>query len=367
MNNLPEIKQKTLDIYQIILDKTRHMTSIEVNKEEIRKISNDIYETYFKAEHLNFVVDMSGHNKGRYDNRTLQDIMENEEYETISERLFDGFKFSILLCVESCIKFVNQLKDCKQSEEHLIHNLNYTLYEPFEGPSVNCFQCGKTSRLQVNGNKFNLITDRPYLSKLKGQQPCEYPNGLGAYSYFLDIPSGKFVIGNKLIQLLPDEILEAGLHERYLLEKIGDYTLNDSGFSRKLSHEYWNEHKIAYITMGNSNPSAFLTKDTQQVIIKSENRFVSDGSDDDIEDDCDNYTDNEVLKGRIDTDLWAVCAMDYDYFVELSKNEKKDPAKMLKKMNAFIIEVPAGQYEIEYLGELRKFAHEPHAVFKKVE
>lgn len=147
------------------------------------------------------------------------------------------------------------------------------------------------------------------------------------------------------------------------MEKIGDYTLGSSNYSTKLTQEYWNDNNVVYIFTGNSNPSAFWNAKENNITIKAESRYICHGAESDDES---NYTDDEELKGFIDTDLWAVCAMDYDFFVSCCKAKNIDVEQTIKEHNAFMIDVPSGEYEIQYLSSVRQKYYDPHAVFKKV-
>jgi len=358
-----EISPLTFEIYNYIKQKTDHLTTVDESSPIIQALAEEIYETHIKTSHLNLIVDAGGHNKGHYDNRTLQDIIDNDQYERISNILFDSSIFTVLLCIEKCITFKNGLEKYIDTEEKLIEYLEHSLYKPFDSPTFNCYECGQTYRLHVNSNRLSLDREIAYRKKPKGQDPCEFPHGVGAYSYIINIPSGRFVLANKLVQVVADSVFDKGRNGNFLLEKTGDYTLGDSNYLTKLNQEYWNDNNVIYIFTGNSNPSAFWNEKENSVTIKAESRYICDGAD---RDDEPNYTADEILKGFIDTDLWAVCAMDYDYFVTCCNAKGMDVEQTLKQHDAFMIDVPAGAYEIQYLGSVRQKYYEPHAIFKKV-
>lgn len=61
-----------------------------------------------------------------------------------------------------------------------------------------------------------------------------------------------------------------------------------------------------------------------------------------------NYTDDKNYQGRIDTKIWAVCAMDYNTFTKQCEKNNIDIESFIHKNECIIIDVQKNStYEIK--------------------
>lgn len=300
----------------------------EADVHHLEKEESEFFDTYFKSTLMTKKVDLQGHHMGVYDGHTLQEIKDTMEYDYLVERYCDQIKFSI------SYKFFGEILKNKEAlkndvdnviQEKIIQEFIKTLEASFLTVEHYCFVCGVTTRSSYNNGLFtSVVSDDSRMGKFAGHQPCKLPKGLAEYSYNVNIPSGKLLFANDLRELFPD--LSRFEVNTYITEKSGYNNNVNSDLGVMYSQEFWNNHGMIYVQVGNTSPHVFQDTVTQNIEVKFDSVYKPQERDDELKfndsDDEDedgedpdyvkNYTATEKDLGYICTDLWAVCAIDHD-------------------------------------------------------
>jgi hypothetical protein len=178
-----------------------------------------------------------------------------------------------------------------------------------------CFECGKEYQFIRKGDT------------LVAHEECSHPGGLEAYSCTLSVPSGRIVFENDLRSLV--DIDQTNFHRTAL--------------GRKKEAEAFAEKEIMYSFVGNTCPDIFETKD--EIIVSNGVCNPDDfGPDEKIPSPMPFEADIIKKHGNICTNLWAVCAMDYDLFLQKCLEQKKDP----EFFNIIVVDVEPGVYSFTH-------------------
>lgn len=309
-----------------------------------------IFNEFFKEECFSSIINLSGHCKGIYDNRSLLEISKEKYQEEFVYRISNIYKIAIGSCFRRLID-----KKLETTDEELLDKIQNDISFPVSSPEVYCFECGCSCNIYKNEKGFNLFADYEKLDNKPSQQPCKFPNGVSEQHYSIHVPSGKLLFSNNLKILFPQENNRAC--QEYIIEKSGYYNNINSDYGTSLSHEFWNNLGLMYLSVGNSSPSVFRSKD--KIIIKPESYCTEKGRE------VKNHKKNEILEGYICTDLWAVCAMDYDLFIEKCKENGIDHKDFIISKRCIVIDnLEAGYYKICDFSTTRKHRKDVYATIE---
>lgn len=309
-------------------DESRKKSEIS---DKIREIGAAIVESLLTVFQDEISVDLRGHNKikesynlGASD---LGALRRKISIFSICHRL--GFMVGVNTSI------LPKGIDSKIEPIHLIE----AIYQLFDidnedglivGPDdMQCNCCGDELRplLDINTLKISLHPTLDYkdLHTERKVQPraCPYPNGVGLYSGKIKTPSKKLVIANDLRSILKEVDLDK---DDYISAKFNGYTtISACQLANVYNTEFYsNHHNMMYVQCGSGGVSLFQDKTTNSIQAKPEYIFSSDKLED-----VKNSKPNEENVGYVDFSLWAMCAMDYDEFVELCKS--KDGSRTIEE------------------------------------
>ena len=329
---------KDLD-YSVIF-KAAHTLMIDVDpvkaEEDVHHLDKEqdvFFDTYFKECFMTKKVNLQGHHMGVYDGLTLQEIKDTMEYDYLVERYADQIKFSISYTLfGEILKHKEELNNDVDNviQEKIIQEFIKTLEASFLTVDHYCFVCGVTTKSSYKNGLFtSVVSEDSRMGKFAGHKPCNLPKGLDEYTYKLNIPSGKLLFANDLRELFPEfSRFEA---DKYITEKSGYQNGINSELGVMYTQEFWNNHGMIYVQVGNTSPHVFQDSITKNIQVKFESIYTPQEGDEVIEVDEDsdddpdyikNYTATEKDLGYICTDLWAVCAIDHDLMKALCKKHK---------------------------------------------
>lgn len=289
-----------------------------------------LFNKHFHDKFMTMTVNIGGHSKGKYDKKTTSEINEMPYEQHFVERLKKIFIYSLSVLIRDIL-------ENKNTKERILDSFEFNLEFPVSNPSNYCFSCGCTTQIYFNGNEFNMYSKHMENDNKPSQNKCKFPKGVGVDTLHMHFNSGKIVVANDLRSLFKGDIDE----DDYITKKSGYYNSINSDYGVQLNSRYWAEKGLVYLQVGNSSPRIFVKKDGV-ITFKSEYTYNRK-----TDKETKNYTSDETLKGYVCTDLWAVCAIDYDLFISLCKEQEIAPEKFLKERDCTVLDsLPKGIYKI---------------------
>lgn len=179
-----------------------------------------------------------------------------------------------------------------------------------------CHCCAKRYSLKADLDTF--IMEPLSIDPFK---TCAMPEGISNQKYTFNVKSGKLIFANDFRSLFKENNFS-----EWSLNKTGQVQTVNTGYGSTLHTQYQMERGVIFICTGNSSPSVQINNDKNSIVIACEEK------------------EGYKLAESICTDLWAVQGLDYDHFLELCKD--LDVEDTISELDAFIISVEAGEYEI---------------------
>lgn len=290
--------------------------------------SDELFIKYFSEEYESLLINLSGHCYGQYDNKTIQQLI-NEQSNFPVNRIKEIYTGSLEWAIVDLIKGI--------SKETVLEDFKYGLTGPLRMPEIYCHCCGASSKLYRHENILNLKSFSEKMNSFLQQQPCKFPLGLDHFSHVLNIESGKMVFSNDLRHLFSHKINKE--NDIYIQNKTGFCESFNSEYGKLINKEYWNNHGMAYIYTS-KNPSIFVNYQKSSISIKVDYYYDSE-----TDQEFDNEVPDETDLGRVDSDLRAVCAMDYSLFESLCKKRGFSLDDFIENNNCIIVDgIKKGEY-----------------------
>lgn len=191
------------------------------------------------------------------------------------------------------------------------------------GLGAECRNCGVYTSGWVNKTETGYALDI--------EEPCQYPEGVPAFTSRVSFPSGEIAFADDL---------------RFAVGDIGDNvkTSYNAAPGRYEVYREYEKQNIAYGFVSNSSPNIYLDVETGDI-------HVALPAFNDETDDFHPIQESWKFIGGICTDLWAYTIMDAQEF-HARGVEVKDYGWMKKPEFA---EVPAGTYEVTHYADLKGF------------
>lgn len=347
---LEQILQAVHDEAIIICDQKKLGEQINPKAETITQY---LFDKYAKDFWLNIVVDIKGHNKGSYDNKKIEEI-KLIPYECLSEKVKNMFVIPISYLVDTLLDKPLKKEDYESEIKFFFRSAKSSI----SSPQVFCSQCGSNSQLSLNDE--GILSIKPINMKNynnKGQEPCEFPEGVNSHSNLFNIHSGKLVIANDLRSLFPESLHEES--DKFILTHT-EGSIN-CAYGRKSNTSFWNDKGLIYLDTGNSSPHIFYNKKESKIAFKRDYWYDKKNNSDHK-----NFTANEKNLGYVCTDLWAICAMDYDYFCQLCQDNNLVIEDVIKEKNCTLVDIPVGCYEVTSFYETIMDGKTPYAEIIKI-
>lgn len=348
-------------VFTAAYNMVKDLDPIKAEKENdyFKKQKEDLFSQYFEKEVMSKKVNLQGHSKGAFDGKTLQEIKNEFEYEYLTSRCCDQIKFAISYKLfEGIMKNLEALKtdDDLVVQNVIIKDFVQFLDSPILQSEHYCFVCGISAKVALNNGVYsNIVESDSRMAKFSGYHVCQYPKGLEEYDNKVDIPSGKVMFANDLRCLFPDS---DNLSDAYITKKSGYYNSINSDVGVMYNKEFWNNLGMVYVQVGNTSPNVFKDKETGIISVKFKNIYIDDEDlsqyeQDEEEDEgyVKNYSDTEQDMGRICTDLWAVCAVDYDLMKSLCLKHNIDFEKLSE--DCIEVAVEPGKYNVRSFNAAR--------------
>lgn len=328
----------------------------EENVHHLEKEEAAFFDTYFKATVMTKKVNLQGHHRGVYDGLTLQEIKDTMEYDYLVQRYCDQIKFVISYKLfGEILKYKEELKNDVDNviKDKIITEFIRTLDASFLTVDHYCFVCGVTTKSSFKNGMFtSVVSEDSRMGRFVGHQPCKLTKGIDEYTYKLNIPSGKLLFANDLRELFPE--LSRFEADKYITEKSGYSNSINSELGVMYTQEFWNNHGMIYVQVGNTSPHVFQDSITKNIEVKFESIYTPREGEDDLDvDDSDdeedpdyvkNYTDTEKDLGYVCTDLWAVCAIDHDLMKDLCTKHNIDFKELSD--SCITVNVDPGEYNV---------------------
>lgn len=320
----------------------------------------ELFDNYFKETIMSKKVNLQGHHNGQFDGKTLQEIKNEFEYEYLTTRCCDQIKFAISYSLFG--EIMKKLEDLKTDTEQTVQNtivkefIN-SLNSSFLTSDSYCFTCGISAKVSLKKGVFSNIVDADSrMARFSGHHACKFSKGLHDYSHKLDIPSGKLMFANDLRCLFPEVV---HMDTAYITEKSGYSNDINSEVGVMYNKEFWNNHGMIYVQTGSTSPHIFKDKISNVISVKFKHLYVKEADmanyeqDEDEDDGCvKNYTATEQDFGRITTDLWAVCGIDYNLMKTLCDKHSIDFDELAD--DCICVDVEPGQYEVRSFNAARE-------------
>lgn len=144
-----------------------------------------------------------------------------------------------------------------------------------------CYDCGQDIGFQTDGKTLSCAN------------PCPYPQGHPPVVYEINVPSGKFVVGNDY-------------RDKFVV--IGDYDVNTLVGCAQTTKKYA-EVGLAHGFVGNTCPGFWQGNKTKTKFYIGSGAYPDDGDEEPI-------ARNAVRVGGICTDLWWYSVADYDQYIQ---------------------------------------------------
>ena len=322
-----------IDIEQLYADAEKLSVGLVLTEgtfKSTKEQAETLFDKYFSDDFSTMTVNLGGHSKGKYDNKTIAEINEMPYEKHFAQTLKKVFTSSLSILIRDIVKN-------EHPKDRIIEDFKFNLEFPVSSPSNYCFSCGCNSSIYLNGNEFNMYSEHIGEYNKIAQSECKFPKGFGVDTLYMHFNSGKMVVANNLCSLF-EETVDKG---DYITEKSGYYNTINSDYGVYLNTRYWAEKGLMYLQVGNTSPKIFVKKDG---VITFKNEFIYSPK---TEEESLNYTPDETLIGYVCTDVWAVCGMDYDLFMALCKERDIDPKTFLVEKYCTVIEnLPKGIYKI---------------------
>lgn len=226
------------------------------------------------------------------------------------------------------------LKHIENEMSYGVPNIDYFIISNIlKGQQPN-FKCLEDSRTKIYENecpscgvrchyRIDFINKKitPYTLQLDEQdnrnsfqvsKNCIKEGSDGSYSFIHSFPSGKIVFANDLRHILNKDDQS---NDDEIYKKSGSSGIN-SDYGQELNAKLFSEKGLVYIQVGNTSPTIVFNETTKSIIAKD--NYFYDENDEEIS----LIQEDEKELGYICTDLWAVCAMDYDLMYTLLKESK---------------------------------------------
>lgn len=323
---MQSIDYETIFDYAAQQVKERNISS-EKQSNELQQLAEDIFNLYCKDAFSQHTIDIQGHLRGVIDNRSMADFED--------KRLWKKFKSRYVNDIERYL--LNPLSSGKFGKDKIIPFFSHGINTPRWMEEIHCVDCGCNMKVKKKGNVYtnDLEEDEEeyWVYVKEAQSACNFPEGVGHYSNVIDVPSGKLIFSNYLLNLFDNEL--AITSDEYISDKCGYRNSINSDYGVKLNTEFWNNLKVIYIQVGNTSPTLYQNPKNHEITCK-----IGQSQKDSIK------------KGKIDTSVWAVFGMDYDEFIKLCKENGKDTENIddIEALEAqykpVYIDVPAGKYEV---------------------
>lgn len=296
-------------------------TDIDMSKSLIKALAEDIFNTYFKENFNSQTINLQGHLRSVVDNRPMADF-ENQ-------RLWRDLKDRYLSVIESYL--LDPMVKGVHKKEEIVPFFKKGENNPYWIEDIHCVDCGCNIKVKKKGDTYSndlKEDEEEYWVYVKAaQSACKFPEGVGHYSNVIDVPSGKLIFSNYLLNLFDRELSITS--DKYISKISGYNNSITSDYGVKLNTEFWNKLKVIYIQVGNTSPSFYQHPKTHEITCKI-NKAVK----------------GAAKKGKIDTSVWSVFGMDYNEFIKLCKINGKDIDNIEAEFKPVIIDVPAGKYDV---------------------
>ena len=189
--------------------------------------------------------------------------------------------------------------------------------------SARCEACDENLNIYLNLESSE-ITFIDFLSHLNNECPVSFDDNR-VITTRVNVSSGKLIFANDMRRLLNPEQLKKIEQKGY------DHSIS-SYIGEKICTESYASHDMVYCFVGNTCPSVFKINDEEIVVGQTHSE------------DSDEYIKHGGVKqGYICTDLWWFCAIDYDLFLKLSK---ENGFQFDACCDSFIVDVDCGEYEV---------------------
>jgi hypothetical protein len=304
-----------------------HLKQTDKSKSVIKALAENIFNTYFKENFNSQTINLQGHLRAVVDNRPMTDF-ENQ-------RLWRDLKDRYLSVIESYL--LDPLVKGIHKKKEIVPFFKKGESNPHWIEEIHCVDCGCNLKVKKKGDTYTndlKENEEEYWVYVKeAQSACKFPEGVGHYSNVINVPSGKLIFSNYLLNLFDREL--AITSDEYISDKCGYRNSINSDYGVKLNTEFWNNLKVIYIQVGNTSPTLYQNPKTHEITCK-----------------MDKSKKDSIKKGKIDTTVWAVFGMDYDEFIKLCKENGKNTENIddLEALEAHYkpvyIDVPAGKYEV---------------------
>ncbi len=270
---------------------------------------------------------------------TLKDMSEKHKYSPMSvNNIAKGLSFAFAQLI---FNLPFNPEDDFDWEAHL--KSAHRLIDPsngkiqLSGDEHVCNQCGKIITLYLDTETMNVAPDY-YFSEngISSVRPCEHPNGITTWHADITVSSGKLVMANELIRIIPEGFVS--LADDYICEAAGQFlTISMARIAHVYKSEYFAKINVMFMQAGNCSPYIFKNKHTGDIVVKNDVR-IENGVE------IKNFSEDEEIVGDICMDLWASTAMCMDTFINFCKLSDIDPEQALKDNDATVIDVQNGTY-----------------------
>lgn len=184
-----------------------------------------------------------------------------------------GHKIDKKRIIENLLFFTKFEKDGTKLWSELVEKGSFEKIKIPKSILFTCYECGEEVGFETDGKTFTLF------------DKCPYPGGVPAFTFELNVPSGKMVVGNDF-------------RDKFVV--MGDYNINTVAGCMKTSLKYA-KTGLAHAFVGNTCPGMFRI-DKEHFVIGSNG---SNGR---------NPVKHSKCVAVICTDLWWYSIADYDEF-----------------------------------------------------
>ena len=310
----------------------------ETQKKFVVKLAEEIFNIYFKEFFKTHTIHLQGHLRGVFDNRTMASFENKRLWCDLKERYVDVIKNYLLNPLVTKNYLSNPLVTANYRKRKIVKYFKNGETNPHWIEEIHCVDCGCNLKVKKKNNIYTNDLEESeadhWFYVKEAQSSCRFPTGVGHYSNIINVPSGKLIFSNSLLNLFDGELSITS--DKYISDKCGYRNSINSDYGVKLNTEFWNNLKVIYIQVGNTSPHLYQNPITHEITCK-----INGAKKDTID------------KGCIDTAVWAVFGMDYEEFMDLYKINIKNIENIndiVEEMEAeykpIIIEVPIGKYEV---------------------
>lgn len=279
--------------------------NIQINCDKF--FNETCYETL-----MALTINFGEHFKSKYDGHSLKELS------TRNPALFDIVmkkpRKIIQRSFESYYRKPKDLDTFKKQLEYLIENLPCA--------QTFCPECQEYFCVYLHEEEMSFLSN----DKSETHHKCLVGNEDITIESNMHFESGKIIIANNLCMIFDKKTIDNS--DQYIKLKTGLNSGINSHKGKQLHHEYWNKLGLIYICTGNSYPCVYSDSNGNVKIM--------------------NYTDDKNYQGRIDTKIWAVCAMDYNTFTKQCEKNNINIESFIHKNECIIIDAQKDStYEIK--------------------